>query len=153
MVGKSCLESSLKLPVHLELASEFRYGNPFINSGTLVIAMTQSGETADTLASVKMAKSLGAQVLAICNVDFSSIVRESTASILMEAGCEIGVASTKAFTAMILNLYLFKIKMAVRKDLLEASHLQKITQELRSLDALVHQCSALEEQLISIAKE
>ena len=101
LVGEYIIEDLARIPVEVEYASEFRYRNPIINSDDVVIAISQSGETADTLAAIKMAKEAGACVFGICNVVGSSIARESIAGAFTHAGPEIGVASTKAFTAQV----------------------------------------------------
>lgn len=106
------LEEKARLPVQVEISSEFRYKNPVIPHGTFVIAISQSGETADTIAAVKEAKEKGAKILAICNVQESTIVRESDASIFLRAGREVGVCSTKAFTSQVVVLALFTLLMA-----------------------------------------
>jgi glutamine---fructose-6-phosphate transaminase (isomerizing) len=103
MVARYIIEAQCNIPVNVELASEFRYRKPFIRPGHLLIAVSQSGETMDTLEALKFAKKCGAQTLTVCNVDESSLAREAHAKMLMTAGPEIGVASTKAFTAMILS--------------------------------------------------
>lgn len=102
MYGKMVIEELTPLPAEIDLASEFRYRNPKVNESMLVIAVSQSGETADTLASVRLAKEKGCKVLSICNVPGSSLVRESDAVMFINAGPEIGVASTKAFTAQLM---------------------------------------------------
>ncbi len=153
MIGKYMLEPLLKVGVSIELASELRYSEPFIDEHTLMIAMTQSGETADTLACVKLAKKLGAQVLAICNVKFSSIARESDAVIYMEAGPEIGVASTKAFTAMVLNLYIFALDAASQMKKLGPELLERSIKNLRKLPTLVDQALGKEKQVTAIARK
>jgi glucosamine--fructose-6-phosphate aminotransferase (isomerizing) len=106
-VGEYIIEKLCKIPVNVDLASEFRYRDPMIAKNTLVIAISQSGETADTLAAVREARKKGALVLAICNVLGSTLVRESDGVIYTHAGPEIGVASTKAYTAQLAILYLF----------------------------------------------
>jgi len=105
LVGKYLLEQISKLPVEVDIASEYRYREPIINKNTLVVTISQSGETADTLAAIRLAKEMGAKTLSICNVKGSSIDREAHGHLFMNAGPEIGVASTKAFTAtmMVLN--------------------------------------------------
>lgn len=153
MVGKYMLEPLLKLGVSVELASELRYTDPFIDAHTLVIAMTQSGETADTLACVKLAKKLGAQVLAICNVKFSSIAREADAVVYMEAGPEIGVASTKAFTAMVINLYVFALDAANQMKKLSSEYLERAIKNLRKLPTLVDQALGKEKHVSAIARK
>jgi len=120
LIGKHLIESYAQVPVHVEYASEFRYRNAIIDPNTVLIAISQSGETADTLAAVIKAKELGALTLGICNVVGSSIARETDAGIYTHAGPEIGVASTKAFTAQVtvLTMLALKIgrKMGVAKD-------------------------------------
>jgi len=109
LVGKYLLEKRLKLPVEVDLASEFRYRDPLINERTLFIGISQSGETADTLASLRLAREKGARILSICNVLGSTISRESDRVIFTQAGPEISVASTKAFTTQVLILLLLSL--------------------------------------------
>lgn len=111
-VAAYMLEEIARIPVQVEISSEFRYKNPIIPSGTFVIAISQSGETADTIAAVKEVKAKGAKVLAICNVKNSTLVREAHNSIFLKAGAEIGVCSTKAFTSQVVVLSLFTLLMA-----------------------------------------
>ena len=115
MISKYSVEQFVGVPVSIELASEFRYRAPYLDKDTLVVAVTQSGETADTLACIKHAASAGCQTFAICNVRFSSIPRSSTSTFYMEAGPEVGVASTKAFTSMVLCHYLFGLAIGGKK--------------------------------------
>jgi len=111
LIGKHLIESYAQVPVHVEYASEFRYRNAIIDPNTVLIAISQSGETADTLAAVMKAKELGALTLGICNVVGSSIARETDAGIYTHAGPEIGVASTKAFTAQVTVLTMLALKI------------------------------------------
>ncbi len=111
LVGEYMLEELARIPVEVEYASEFRYRNPVIEADTVVIAISQSGETADTLAAMREAKHKGAKLLSICNVVGSTIAREADCGIYLHIGPEIGVASTKAFTAQITVLYLFTLYM------------------------------------------
>lgn len=111
LVGEYMLEELARIPVEVEYASEFRYRNPVIEEGTIVIAISQSGETADTLAAMREARHKGAKLLSICNVVGSTIAREADCGIYLHIGPEIGVASTKAFTAQITVLYLFTLYM------------------------------------------
>ena len=111
LIGKHLIESYAQVPVHVEYASEFRYRNAIIDPNTVLIAISQSGETADTLAAVIKAKELGALTLGICNVVGSSIARETDAGIYTHAGSEIGVASTKAFTAQVTVLTMLALKI------------------------------------------
>ena len=112
LVAEYLIEEYARVPVEVEYASEFRYRKPIINPGDVIIAISQSGETADTLAALKMAKAKGALILGICNVVGSSIARETDAGVYTHAGTEIGVASTKAFTAQVTVLTLFAFKLA-----------------------------------------
>jgi glutamine---fructose-6-phosphate transaminase (isomerizing) len=112
LVGAYMIEDRARIPVQVEISSEFRYKNPIIQHGTFVIAISQSGETADTLAALREVKAKGAKVLAICNVQGSTIAREADATIFLKAGPEIGVCSTKAFTSQVVVLALLTILMA-----------------------------------------
>jgi len=117
LIGKYLIEEYAHIPVHVEYASEFRYRKVIIDSNTVVIAISQSGETADTLAAIKKAKEMGALTVGICNVVGSSISRETDCGVYTHAGPEIGVASTKAFTAQLTVLFLFALKLGRRKNL------------------------------------
>src|SRR5690606_18764849 len=112
LIGEYMLEEFARIPVEVEYASEFRYRNPVLDEKTLVIVISQSGETADTLAALREAKQRGAKVMGIVNVVGSTIARESDFGIYLHAGPEIGVASTKAFTSQVTVLALFTILMA-----------------------------------------
>ena len=115
LIGKHLIEEYSRVPVHVEYASEFRYRNAIIDPNTIVIAISQSGETADSLAAIKKAKELGATTLGICNVVGSSIARETDAGIFTHAGPEIGVASTKAFTAQVTVLIMLALNIGRKK--------------------------------------
>ena len=115
LIGKHLIEEYARVPVHVEYASEFRYRNAIIDANTIVIAISQSGETADTLAALKKAKELGAITLGICNVVGSAISRETDAGIFTHAGPEIGVASTKAFTAQVTVLIMLALNIGRKK--------------------------------------
>jgi len=137
LTGSYLLERMAKIPCQVEIASEFRYKEPLLDSKTLFITISQSGETADTLEALKMAKRAGLKSLSICNVDNSSIVRESDAAILTRAGIEKGVASTKAFATQTMVLWMLTLYIAqVRKTLTQ----EKINEEL---DAMRHIPKAL----------
>lgn len=116
LVGEYLIEELARIPVEVEYASEFRYRNPIINPKDIVIAISQSGETADTLAAIRLAKEKGATVLGICNVVGSSIARETHAGVYTHAGPEIGVASTKAFTAQIAVLTMMALLTGCKKE-------------------------------------
>ncbi|MBL4657736.1 MAG: glutamine--fructose-6-phosphate transaminase (isomerizing) [Flavobacteriales bacterium] len=130
LVGEYLFEELARIPVEVEYASEFRYRNPIISEGDVVIAISQSGETADTLAAIEMAKKRGAIILGICNVVGSSIPRASHAGSYTHAGPEIGVASTKAFTAQITVLALMALQVAQQKGNLTESKFRRLLREL-----------------------
>jgi glucosamine--fructose-6-phosphate aminotransferase (isomerizing) len=137
LLGKYFIEPTVGIPVSVELASEFRYRHPWIDKTTLLMAVSQSGETADTLACVKHARERGAQVLSVCNVKMSSIPRESNATLYMEAGPEIGVASTKAFTGMLLAHYLIGLAVAAKRQRLDAATADLAWRGMRNLPSLM----------------
>ncbi|MFQ6612215.1 MAG: glutamine--fructose-6-phosphate transaminase (isomerizing) [Fidelibacterota bacterium] len=132
LIGKYLLEEYSDIPVHVEYASEFRYRRPILNGNTVVIAISQSGETADTLAAVRKAKDFGALTLGICNVVGSSISRETDCGIYTHAGPEIGVASTKAFTAQVTVLFMLALCFARRNGLSKARGIE-LAQALNKL--------------------
>ena len=133
LVGEYMLEEFTRIPVEVEYASEFRYRNPVVNENDIVIAISQSGETADTLAAIKYAKAHGATVIGICNVVGSSIARETDAGVYTHAGPEIGVASTKAFTAQISVLAMMALQIGHRKGTLADEIYKKYIHELYNL--------------------
>jgi len=133
LVGEYLFEDLARINVEVEYASEFRYRNPIINEGDIVIAVSQSGETADTLAALELAKSKGATILGICNVVGSSISRITDAGSYTHAGPEIGVASTKAFTAQVTVLTLMALSLANKKGTLTPSKYRNLLSELESI--------------------
>jgi len=133
LVGEYLLEELARVPVEVEYASEFRYRNPILNENDIIIAISQSGETADTLAAVKLAKSKGALPLGICNVVGSSIARETVAGSYTHAGPEIGVASTKAFTAQLTILTMLSLMLGYKKGVIPKS---RFIQYLHDLDEI-----------------
>jgi glucosamine--fructose-6-phosphate aminotransferase (isomerizing) len=133
LVGEYLLEDLARIQVEVDYASEFRYRNPVISEEDIVIAISQSGETADTLAAIQLAKEAGATVLGICNVVGSSISRETDAGVYTHAGPEIGVASTKAFTAQVTVLTMMALMIAKKKGLIGVD---RYTQLLKDLDAV-----------------
>lgn len=137
LVGEYLFEEMARIPVEVEYASEFRYRNPIITEDDIVIAISQSGETADTLAAIELAKSKGATILGICNVVGSSIARATHAGSYTHAGPEIGVASTKAFTAQVTILTLMALRIAKLKGSISASNYQQIVTELHNIPAKV----------------
>ena len=156
LVGEYLIEDLARIPVEVEYASEFRYRNPIIGENDVVLAISQSGETADTLAAIKLAKSKGATILGICNVVGSTISRESHAGSYTHAGPEIGVASTKAFTAQVTVLSLLAIQLAQKKGTIEKSKLNRLLFELESIPekvAEVLKSDALCEEISEIYKD
>ena len=151
LIGEYMIEDLLDIPVEVEYASEFRYRNPIVEEGTLVISISQSGETADTLAAINEAKKKGATVLAICNVVGSSIARESDCGMFLHAGLEIGVASTKAFTSQITALFLLTLFMAQIKDQKEILGKDMVS-KLREVPGQVKKVLDKEDQIAEIAR-
>ncbi len=137
LVAEYIFEELARIPVEVEYASEFRYRNPIIKEGDIVIAISQSGETADTLAAIELAKSKGAIIFGVCNVVGSSIARATHAGAYTHAGPEIGVASTKAFTAQVTVLTLMALVAAQRKGTISDSLFRQLLVELESIPAKV----------------
>jgi glucosamine--fructose-6-phosphate aminotransferase (isomerizing) len=156
LVGEYLFEDLTRIPVEVEYASEFRYRNPIINEDDIVIAISQSGETADTLAALNLAKSKGATILGICNVVGSSISRITDAGSYTHAGPEIGVASTKAFTAQVTVLTLMALTIARNKGSINESKFRRIITELDLIPNKVAQIlekSAKHEQIAEVYKD
>ncbi len=149
--AKYFFEEYAKIPVHVEHASEFRYRNPVIYENDLVIVISQSGETADTLAALKLAKDNKATVFGICNVVGSSIPRATDAGIYTHAGPEIGVASTKAFTAQITVLFLLCFYLVIKKGTLNKEDIKNILIELENIPSLVKESFNQDENIKNIA--
>jgi glucosamine--fructose-6-phosphate aminotransferase (isomerizing) len=149
-VAKYWLEDIAGIPTQVEIASEYRYRTTVPNPKTLIVVVSQSGETADTLAALRHAKSLGHKyTLAICNVASSAMVRETDWHFLTKAGAEIGVASTKAFTTQLLALYLLAVSLAKRAGRISAGKEKELLRELRHLPKALHAVLALEPQIIA----
>jgi len=151
LVAEYIFEDLARIPVEVEYASEFRYRNPVINENDVVIAISQSGETADTLAAIKLAKSKGAFVFGVCNVVGSSIARETHAGAYTHAGPEIGVASTKAFTTQITVLTLIALKLAKEKGSISHSNFHYHLQELELIPAKVEKALLQDNHIKKIA--
>jgi len=151
LVGQYMLEEFARIPVDVDLASEFRYRGPMLDRHTTVLAITQSGETADTLAGVRLAKTQGANVLVICNVMGSSIAREADAVLYTHAGPEIAVASTKAYTSQITALTLLTLYLARRRKRLPTPQWRRLVQGLADLPRLIDQTLASESAIKAIA--
>ncbi|HLT41192.1 MAG TPA: glutamine--fructose-6-phosphate transaminase (isomerizing) [Sphingobacteriaceae bacterium] len=153
LVGEYLIENYARIPVEVEYASEFRYRNPVINKNDIVIAISQSGETADTLAALELAKEHGAIILGVCNVVGSSITRMTDAGVYTHAGPEIGVASTKAFTAQVTVLTLIALYIAQLKNSIEDEKLLSLLKELDAVPDLIEKCLQTEEAARGIAEE
>ena len=151
LMGKYLIEEYAGIPVHVEYASEFRYRKPIINSKTVVIGISQSGETADTLAAIRKAKSFGALTVGICNVVGSSVARETDCGIYTHAGPEIGVASTKAFTSQVAVLFLLSLCFG-RKNRLSALTGQKFAQALMNIGNQVKIILDNSDSILEVAK-
>ena len=153
LVGEYIFEQVSRIPVEVEYASEFRYRDPIINANDIVIAISQSGETADTLAAMKLAKDRGAFVYGICNVVGSSITRMSHSGSYTHAGPEIGVASTKAFTTQITVLYLMALKIAKAKGVLSSDSFIELLSELNSIPKKIENALSLNDRIEKIAEK
>ena len=152
LVGEYLFEDLARLPVEVEYASEFRYRNPLITKDDVVIAISQSGETADTLAAIQLAKEAGALVLGICNVVGSSIPRETDAGVYTHAGPEIGVASTKAFTAQVTVLILMAILIGRKRGLLSDEVYFDLIKEMNQIPSKLENLLTLNDQYKKIAE-
>jgi glucosamine--fructose-6-phosphate aminotransferase (isomerizing) len=153
LVGEYLIEDMARIPVEVEYASEFRYRNPIIGEKDVVIAISQSGETADTLAAIELAKSKGATILGICNVVGSSISRATHAGIYTHAGPEIGVASTKAFTSQVAVLTLLALRLAQLKGSLPKTRFIQILNELDLIPEKVERTLNVSKKVIEIAEQ
>ena len=153
LVAEYLFEAVSRIPVEVEYASEFRYRNPIITEKDVVIAISQSGETADSLAAIKMAKAQGAYVFGVCNVVGSSIARASHSGAYTHAGPEIGVASTKAFTTQITLLTLIALKLGKEKGTLSNSNFHAYLQQMELIPAKVEEILAQDDKIKTIASE
>ena len=152
LIGEYLLEELARIPVEVEYASEFRYRNPVVDERTLVIAISQSGETADTLAAVREARQRGARVLGIVNVVGSTIAREASAGIYLHAGPEIGVASTKAFTSQVTALMMFTLLMGRVRGHLSVEQGRRIIAALTRLPEQVEQVLEMNDAIRELAR-
>ncbi|QSQ19838.1 glutamine--fructose-6-phosphate transaminase (isomerizing) [Pyxidicoccus parkwayensis] len=153
VAGKHMIESLARLPVEVELASEFRYRDPIVDPSHLAIAISQSGETADTLAAFKEAKARGATAMSICNVIGSAMTREAEFSVLTNAGPEIGVASTKAFTTQLVALYLLAVKLGRMRGTLTVQAAQEHLTHLTQIPKMIEDVLKCEPQVKRVARE
>ena len=152
LLGEYIFEEYTRIPVEVEYASEFRYRNPIIRKGDIVIAISQSGETADTLAAVKLAREKGAKVIGICNVVGSSIPRETDAGVYTHAGPEIGVASTKAFTSQVTVLAMMAFEIGHLKGIISDLFYKELITELVSIPSKIEKALKVNEQALALAK-
>ncbi len=152
LVGEYLIEDLARIPVEVEYASEFRYRNPMIGPDDVVLAISQSGETADTLAAIQLAKEAGALVLGICNVAGSSISRETHAGVYTHAGIEIGVASTKAFTAQVTVLTMMAMMVGKEKGLLSGERFGQLIGELNDIPFKIEKILEQNEEFRRIAE-
>ena len=153
LVAEYLIEDLARIPVEVEYASEFRYRNPIITERDIVIAISQSGETADTLAAIELAKSKGATIFGVCNVVGSSIARATDAGAYTHAGPEIGVASTKAFTAQVTVLTLLAMIMGQKRGTITDTKLRELMVELETIPSKVERALKLDAQIQEIAEE
>jgi glucosamine--fructose-6-phosphate aminotransferase (isomerizing) len=152
LLGEYMFEEYTRIPVEVEYASEFRYRNPIIKKGDIVIAISQSGETADTLAAVRLAREKGAKVLGICNVVGSSIPRETDAGVYTHAGPEIGVASTKAFTTQVTVLAMMAFVIGHKKGIISDAAYKNLISELASIPGKIEKALEVNDQALELAK-
>ncbi len=152
LTGKFLIEKLVRLPVEVDIASEFRYRDPLVDERTLTVLISQSGETADTLAALREARGKGGRTLAICNVVESSIARESDGVIYTHAGPEIGVASTKAFTTQLVALFLLALRFGLARDTLDGDRCRELTRGLLTLPRKLEEILEHDEAIEKIAK-
>jgi glucosamine--fructose-6-phosphate aminotransferase (isomerizing) len=153
LAGKYMIEQLARVPVEVDYASEFRYRDPVLDENTLTLVISQSGETADTIAAMREAKERGAKVLAVCNVQGSMIMREADGAILTHAGPEIGVASTKAFTAQMIALYLFGLYLGQLRGALTQDEARHHAQQLAELPVKLEHLLNESDDIEELAKE
>jgi len=153
LVAEYVMEEFTRIPVEVEYASEFRYRNPIIREGDVVIVISQSGETADSLAALELARSKGAIIFGVCNVVGSSIARATHAGAYTHAGPEIGVASTKAFTAQVTVLTMIALAIANKKGSISEATFRSMLYELEAVPAKIEKCLALNDSIKELAAE
>jgi glucosamine--fructose-6-phosphate aminotransferase (isomerizing) len=152
LIGKQIIENLCRIPVEVEYASEFRYRNPVVGEGDVVIAISQSGETADTLAAVELAKRQGAFIYGICNAIGSSIPRATNTGSYIHVGPEIGVASTKAFTGQVTVLTMFALALGKEKGMVPESDYQEIVKELSEIPAKMKEVLQLNDRIADLSR-
>ena len=151
LVGKRLIEDFARVPVEVDFASEFRYRDPIIPPGTIIIPVTQSGETADTLEALRLGRANGARVVSVVNVVGSTIARESDGVVYTHAGPEIGVASTKAYTSQLMALSLFAIWLAETRDVIAHDRAKELIAHLRAVPDMIQSCLDREEAVKEFA--
>jgi len=151
LVGRDVLEKALRIPIEIDYAHELRYRDPLIRPGTLTIAISQSGETADTLAAGRLATELGSRLLALTNVVGSTLSRDAADILYTRAGPEIAVASTKAYTAMLIGTYLLAVRLGVDRGTLTAPWAARFADELRALPAKATRVLGMDADIAAIA--
>jgi len=153
LAGKYMIEQFARVPVEVDYASEFRYRDPVMDEQTLLIVISQSGETADTIAALREAKGHGSKILSVCNVQGSMITREADGTILTHAGPEIGVASTKAFTSQMIALYLFGLYLGQLRGALTPEEAKMHAQELAELPVKIEHLLNEADEIEELSKE
>jgi len=153
MVGKYFYEQIARIPVEVDLASEFRYREPILDEGCLVVPVSQSGETADTLAALRQGKAGGARVISICNVREATIARESDDVLYTHAGPEIGVASTKAFTTQIVAHYLLALKLGIARGVVTRDDANRRIRQLQRLPRMLERTLLLDDAVRGVAQK
>jgi glutamine---fructose-6-phosphate transaminase (isomerizing) len=152
LVGRYAIEEWARVPVEMDIASEYRYRNPVVGEGDLVIGITQSGETADTLAAMRLARERGAKVLAVTNIRGSQATRDADAVLYTRAGLEVGVAATKTFVAQAAAMYLLGLRLAELRETMPAARLAELVAELKSLPSKIETTlAACEEQVAEVS--
>ncbi|HEX5929265.1 MAG TPA: glutamine--fructose-6-phosphate transaminase (isomerizing) [Solirubrobacterales bacterium] len=153
LIGRYAIEEWARVPVEMDIASEYRYRNPVVGRGDLVIGMTQSGETADTLAAMRLAREAGAKVLAVTNIMGSQATRDADAVLYTRAGLEVSVAATKTFVAQVAAMYLLGLRLAELREALPAGRIAELVAELKSLPSKVEETlAAVEEPVRAVAR-
>ncbi|MEK6278300.1 MAG: glutamine--fructose-6-phosphate transaminase (isomerizing) [Actinomycetota bacterium] len=153
LVGRYAIEQWARVPVEMDIASEYRYRNPVVGSDDLVVGMTQSGETADTLAAMRLAREAGAKVLAVTNIMGSQATRDADAVLFTRAGMEIGVAATKTFVAQVAVMYLLGLRLAELRGTLEPAELSRLVKELKGIPSKIEQTiESVDERVQEIAR-
>jgi len=153
LVGRYAIEQWARVPVEMDIASEYRYRDPVIGPGDLVVGITQSGETADTLAAMRLAHEKGAKVLAVTNIMGSQATRDADAVLYTRAGLEIGVAATKTFVAQVAAMYLLGLRLAELRGTLEPAELSRLVVDLKTIPSAIERTiEAVDEQVQEIAR-